>query len=72
MTHHRHLVQRWLSIEQNVTIVSESKVRNSLSILQMPLDDPTELQTDGLSSFPVFQIDSLSGILDIVSSTGVG
>jgi hypothetical protein len=43
MTHHRHFVQRWLSIEQNVTIVSEFKFTNLLSILQMPLDDPTEL-----------------------------
>jgi hypothetical protein len=72
MTHHRHLVQRGLSIEQNVTIVSLFKEIDSLSILEMSLDNPAELQTDGFSSFPVFQVDSLSCILDIVSSTRVG
>jgi hypothetical protein len=43
MTHHRHLVQRGLSIKQNVTIVSFVEGIDSLSILQMPLNDPTEL-----------------------------
>ena len=38
----------------------------------MSLDDPAELQTNGLSTFPVLQINSLSGIFDIVSSTRVG
>jgi hypothetical protein len=38
----------------------------------MSFDNPTELQTDGLSTFTVLQIDSLSGILDVVSSTRIG
>jgi hypothetical protein len=50
MTHHGHLVQRRLSIEQDV---AEDKLafkrvppphRNSLAIDQMPLDDPSVFQ----------------------------
>lgn len=43
----------------------------SLSILQMTLDDPTELQTDGLPRLPVLQIHTLSRILDIVPGSWV-
>jgi hypothetical protein len=65
-------MKRRLSIEQNITVVSEFNEVGLLSVLEMPLDNPTELQTDWFSSFPVFQINSLSSIFDIVSSTGVG
>lgn len=46
-------------------------VLDSLSILQMTLDDPAELQTDWLSRFAVLQIHTLSGVFDVVSGTGV-
>lgn len=75
MTHHTHLVQRRLAIEQDVTrwwSTSGEEVRRCdlLSVLQMSLDDPPILQ-ERVGTLVVLQIYTFTGVSDNVSCTRV-
>ena len=67
MAHHTHLVQTGLPIEEHVAerdVNKPGEVRStdhSLSVLQMPLDDPTILK-ESVLALVISQINSLSRV----------
>lgn len=61
MTHHGHLVQRWLTIEKDVVTID-----------QVSFNDPSVFEIDSGIRSPVFQIYTLLGILDNEFRTRVG
>jgi hypothetical protein len=59
MTHHGHLVERWLTVEEH-----------EVSVLQVPLDDPPVLQ-EAVRAFVVSQVDAFSSVTHDVSGARV-
>ena len=84
MTHHRHFVKRWLTIEEYVAggkgrsrvVIADNETFHvgtfdSLAIDEMSLDDPPVLQLQRDIGTPVFQIDTLARVLQDESRAGV-
>ena len=77
VTHHAHLVQTRLPVEEHVAVqTSQSSFRllsstpDSLSVLQMPLHDPPILQ-ERVCSLVVAKVNTLAGVLHHIASARI-
>lgn len=78
MTHHTHLMQRWLTIEKHITTRSSERVDASfklkmgylLSIFEMSFHNPTILE-ERISTLVVSKVDTFASITNNISRAGI-